>query len=138
MEDTSQHFVGKVAQKAFIAKDGKVLLSRSPTDKVWDIPGGRIHREEQPAIGLAREIREELGVEAIIQAPFFVEMTRAETTGEERYFIGFRAELKNPEQPFVFQKEEVAEICWIAENEVESKPLFEVCRRGLQAYFAQR
>jgi 8-oxo-dGTP pyrophosphatase MutT (NUDIX family) len=134
----SEHWIGKIAQKAYIEKDGKILLSRFPSDTVWDMPGGRIHKGEQPLEGLAREILEELGVEVVIGEPFFAEMTKAESTGEERYFVGFKAKLKDPAQPFVFQKEEVAEVCWVGADEVETRPLFDVCRRGLQAYFAKQ
>ena len=47
--------------------DGRVLLQRRPAGKVfaghWEFPGGKIHSGEQPAAALARELREEIGVE---------------------------------------------------------------------------
>lgn len=133
----SEHFIGKVAQKVVIEKDGKVLITRYPTDTEWDLPGGRIHRGEKPAIGLAREIKEEIGLDATIGKPFFADMFAAQD-GDERYFVTFAATLIDPNQSFVLQKEEVAEVCWIGKNELQSKPLFEVCRRALEVYFASK
>lgn len=131
------HFIGKVAQKALIEKEGKILISRFPTDKVWDLPGGRLHRGEQPSEGLAREIKEELGIDVLIKEPFFVEMTTAQS-GEKRYFVAFKVHMNDETQPFVFQKEEVAEVAWLDKSQVESTPLFEVCRRAIKAYFSVR
>jgi 8-oxo-dGTP pyrophosphatase MutT (NUDIX family) len=132
----AEHFIGKVAQKAVIEKDGKVLVTRYPTDTEWDLPGGRIHRDEKPETGLAREIKEELGVDSEIGLPFFTDMFTGQD-GDSRYFVTFRAQFVDPNQPFVLQVEEVAEVCWIGKNDVESKPLFEVCKRALEAYWKQ-
>jgi ADP-ribose pyrophosphatase YjhB (NUDIX family) len=58
-----------VGVKALIVKEGKVLLIReavydegSRTGE-WDVPGGRIQPEETLLGGLAREVREEVGLE---------------------------------------------------------------------------
>lgn len=65
------------AAKAFIVKDGKVLLiKREPTDthkpSQWDIPGGRLNPGENPFIGLKREILEETGIDIEILMPLAV------------------------------------------------------------------
>ena len=135
MEDEAQHFLGKVAQKAIIEKDGKVLLTRFPTDKKWDLPGGRIHGGERPTEALQREIMEELGVEVIIKKPVFVGMTKTDATGEERYFVAFAAELADPKQTFTLQEDEVAEVRWVGQNELNAAPIFDVCREAAHAYF---
>ena len=48
-------------------RDGAVLLQRRPAGKVfgghWEFPGGKIHRGEPPPAALARELREEIGIE---------------------------------------------------------------------------
>ncbi len=58
----------QVGVKALIEQDGKYLfLLRSkafqPGPQKWDIPGGRIVPEESLADALAREVREETGLQ---------------------------------------------------------------------------
>jgi 8-oxo-dGTP diphosphatase len=52
---------------------GRVLLAQRPDHKhmggLWEFPGGKIHHGESPAAALLRELREELGVEASVDAP---------------------------------------------------------------------
>lgn len=65
------------AAKAFIVKDGKLLLlKRRPNDVhkpgAWDIPGGRLEPGESPFLGLQRETKEEAGIEIEIVLPLDV------------------------------------------------------------------
>ncbi len=47
--------------------DGRVLIAQRPADRMhagrWEFPGGKIIDGETEAVALARELREELGVE---------------------------------------------------------------------------
>jgi ADP-ribose pyrophosphatase YjhB (NUDIX family) len=52
-----------IAQGRLRDEDGRILLCRLTYKKEWDLPGGVVEVGEAPAAGLAREIREELGVE---------------------------------------------------------------------------
>ncbi len=56
-----------VAAVALIDADGRVLLARRPEGKpmagLWEFPGGKIEAGETPEQALARECREELGIE---------------------------------------------------------------------------
>jgi 8-oxo-dGTP diphosphatase len=49
--------------------DGRVLLVDQPYVEGWSLPGGDLKRGEAPADGLAREIREELGLELPVETP---------------------------------------------------------------------
>ena len=56
-----------VAAVALIDADGRVLLARRPEGKfmagLWEFPGGKVKAGETPEAALAREIKEELGVD---------------------------------------------------------------------------
>lgn len=68
-ETTEVHFEGKIAQKAIIVKENRVLLLRDPRmeEVIWEIPGGRMNIDEEPREAVAREIREELGIEITVR-----------------------------------------------------------------------
>jgi 8-oxo-dGTP diphosphatase len=42
--------------------DGKVLLLRTSYRRIWNLPGGGLHRGEGPLAGALREMREEIGL----------------------------------------------------------------------------
>ena len=51
---------------ALVVHDGELLLvkrKRAPFEGWWDIPGGFLEPGEEPAAGVAREVREESGLE---------------------------------------------------------------------------
>ena len=62
---------------AVILRSGKVLLARRAPGRrhagLWEFPGGRIEDGETPSAALARELKEELGIDAVVGA----ELTRA-------------------------------------------------------------
>jgi 8-oxo-dGTP diphosphatase len=53
----------RVAAKAVIIENGKVLLVQDKTDDGWCFPGGGIDIGENAAAALKRELAEEIGVE---------------------------------------------------------------------------
>lgn len=136
MEDEHKHFVGKIAHKAIIVKDNKVLLVRSDKGGHWDIPGGRIHVGERPNDALKREVKEELGLDITPGAPFFADLIRATLSPEVRYFIAFHAVLDDPNQQPSFNTDEVSEVMWLSKDDLETVNTFEVCREALRAHFA--
>lgn len=52
--------------------EGRVLLQRRPPDKahggLWEFPGGKVERGEDPVAALMRELSEELGVNVAADA----------------------------------------------------------------------
>ncbi len=56
-----------VAAVALVDRDGRVLLARRPEGKamagLWEFPGGKVAAGEAPEAALARELREELGID---------------------------------------------------------------------------
>jgi ADP-ribose pyrophosphatase YjhB (NUDIX family) len=54
------------AVEGLLVRDGKVLLSKRAIDPrrgYWDVPGGFLEEGEEPLDGLAREFREETGLD---------------------------------------------------------------------------
>ncbi|MDR7380951.1 NUDIX hydrolase [Promicromonospora iranensis] len=58
-----------VSLKAVISWNGRLPLLRNERDE-WELPGGKLDPGEEPAVGLAREIREELAWDATVGEPF--------------------------------------------------------------------
>ncbi len=80
------HKLFHVGQKAFIEKDGKVLVVFR-TNGWFDFPGGRIDDGERDLIAaLQREIREETTLEVEVGAPFPTWLGR----GDRVYLVGYR------------------------------------------------
>jgi 8-oxo-dGTP diphosphatase len=53
---------------AILERDGRVLVCRRRADQAhplkWEFPGGKVEAGESPALAVARELREELGIES--------------------------------------------------------------------------
>ena len=56
-----------VAACVLVRTDGRVLLARRPTGRplagLWEFPGGKIEKKEEPEAALIRELKEELGID---------------------------------------------------------------------------
>jgi 8-oxo-dGTP diphosphatase len=80
---------------ALIEADGKLLVcQRRRTDSfglMWEFPGGKLEPGETPAEALARELQEELGVEAQIGAEIFRTRHQYSELGEAIDLIFFSA-----------------------------------------------
>jgi len=62
-EKESGYATPKVDVRGAVFKDGKILLSRELDDGCWSLPGGWADVNDSPSQALAREMREEAGVE---------------------------------------------------------------------------
>jgi 8-oxo-dGTP diphosphatase len=53
-----------------VGDDGRVLITQRRADQAlplqWELPGGKVEPGEAPAAALARELREEIGVAAVV------------------------------------------------------------------------
>jgi 8-oxo-dGTP pyrophosphatase MutT (NUDIX family) len=54
----------RVAVRALIIQNGKILLVKEDSDGWWALPGGGVEHGEPIKVTLAREVEEELGVPA--------------------------------------------------------------------------
>ena len=114
-DDLHKHFVGMVAQKALIEKDGKILMVQYPeTDLyvpgLWDLPGGRLHNDEVAAEGLKREVKEELGVDVEITGIITAFLNHG--VSFNAFVVVYGARLANPEQLLTPEAGEIGKIEW--------------------------
>ena len=69
--------ITRVAAAVIVHPDGRVLLAQRPKGKpyagYWEFPGGKLEPGETPAHALARELREELGIEVTRATPWLVQ-----------------------------------------------------------------
>ena len=126
MEDAQQHFLGNVAQKAIIEREGKILVCLGIGDSVWEFPGGRLHRGEAPVAGILREIKEELGITIRDVKPFRVEPSFHFKSNMEQVFIAYRCTCDDT--PLTVDQTEVQEVKWVTRAELKDLPMFDDCR----------
>ena len=115
MENTQKHFVGNVAQKAVIKKDGKMLVCRGVGDSVWEFPGGRLHADETPHDGLTREIKEELGIAITIIRPIHVCRSFHNQSKSWQVFVGYECTITD-DQHITMDQTELEELRWMLEE----------------------
>jgi 8-oxo-dGTP diphosphatase len=94
---------------ALILRDAKVLVCQRHRDDThsleWEFPGGKVEPGEIPQEALARELREELGVEAAIGKELFRTRRRYHEFQPELQLIFFQAVIDRsaPLQNLVFE-----------------------------------
>ena len=127
MTDEHKHFVGKIAQKALIEMNGKILICQGAGDSVWEFPGGRLHTDEEPIDGLKRELKEELGVDVPITRAFFVGRSLFRRDNTWRILVGWHGILPIGTTLNV-DDAEVQKYRWVPKDELLSVNLFDDCR----------
>jgi 8-oxo-dGTP diphosphatase len=106
-------------------RDGapRVLLTRRKEGThlagVWEFPGGKVEPGEEPRAALARELFEELGIEAVAREP--LEVTFFAYPEKDVLLLFFRAErtAASPEPAPL----DVAELRWASEAELDAREL---------------
>jgi 8-oxo-dGTP diphosphatase len=83
---------------ALILRDSKILVCQRRHDDShslqWEFPGGKMESGETPQVALARELREELGVEATIGKELFRTQHRYREFRPELQLIFFQASVE--------------------------------------------
>lgn len=134
------HFFGKIAQKAIIFRDDKILLIRDPreSEEIWEIPGGRMNENEDPRAGLEREIFEELGVNCVVHEVIHMEQFFQFSDGRNAFVIVYSASLVDQNAKFTFDDGEVCEYRWVGEDEYTNLKLFPEYKRALEIYYLNK
>lgn len=133
------HFEGKIAQKAIIVQDDKVLLMRDPREvgEVWEIPGGRMNIDEEPRAALNRELYEEMGVHCVIHEVIYMKQFLQGNEGKRAFVIVYRATLQDEQASFNLDQQEVLEVRWVTQEELSELNLFPEYKEALATFFSQ-
>jgi len=134
MADDKLFYVG---QKAFIDKNGSVLILNDPANGL-DFPGGKIQvGEDDFNEALRREVREETGLEIEIGAPFatwyFEFDPPHRNAGKQVYIIGFKCEYVSGE---VVLSGEYDSFRWVDKNNYKEVDDGSVYFKAFEKYFA--
>ena len=127
------HFRGNVTQKAVtLGPDGDVLLVRHPAGR-WVVPGGRLNEGEAAVAGLRREMREETGLDVVVERPVATGTGLWTNDDDEPMFtVVYRCRAAGRA---VTLNEEHDDHAWLAPPravERVSDPLADVLERGLE------
>ncbi len=134
-----EHFVGKIAQKAIIERDGKVLVTRDVRDDdTWELPGGRLNANESLEDGLRREIQEELGVGIQMRRVVYTETFVHPRGNVPHVLLAYHATLVSPAEEFRPHDIEIAEMKWIDKNDLLHISMFPQYVRALEVFFKTR
>ena len=118
-----------VGQKAFIDREGEVLIVFRP-DGRFDFPGGRINDGESDIIeALKREVREETTLDVEVCQPFATWLGLGDTT----YLVGYRCRYLSGE---IVLSEEHTAFRWVNRTNFESLDDASAPFQALRQYFA--
>lgn len=95
-----------VVAAGVVERDGRFLVTRRQAgahlEGYWEFPGGKCEPGETPAVCLAREIREELGVEASVGVEVLVTRHAYPDREVELHFL--RCDLQGAPEPQLGQE----------------------------------
>ncbi|HVB99334.1 MAG TPA: NUDIX domain-containing protein [Candidatus Dormibacteraeota bacterium] len=100
---------------ALIEKNGRLLVGQrrrgDSFEFKWEFPGGKVRPEETLEQGLARELREELGVESVIGPEIYRTRHRYNEFSHELLLVFFTASLEAEPSCLAFEQ-----VCWVERN----------------------
>ena len=134
---SASKFVGGVALKAILVKDGLALISHDKSGlDFWELPGGRLHVGEDLEVALHRELLEELGVQVRVGQLVYSEQYHQTRDGSPHLLLAYEVTLVDPEAEFKLEPTEVEEVRWIEKNELEKFKIYGNCLNALRVYFS--
>lgn len=137
----------RVASYALVRRGAAVLLTRFSArgfhTGLWGLPGGGVEHGEQPRDTVAREVREETGLDCVVGEVVTVDDVRVRGTApsgrdEEFHSIGivYAATVADDGEPRVVEVDGTTDaVAWVPVADIESGevPVVETVRRALAA-----
>jgi 8-oxo-dGTP diphosphatase len=106
-----------VVSAAVVRRDGRYLVTRRPRgvhlEGLWEFPGGKCEAGESVASCLRRELREELGTDAVVGEELLAVTHHYPERSIELHFLA--CELTREPEPVMGQ-----EMRWVARDELQS------------------
>ena len=116
-----QNQVFGVRATALIVQEGKIYLAKSPTEEYYTV-GGATHFGELTAEAVQREVREEIGIEVIVEKLAFVVENHFTLEGKDFHQIEFQYLVTPLSEPNHQMKEsgQVRDCQWVSLDDLES------------------
>jgi len=134
-----EHQDFNVGLKAFVEKDGKLLILKETKGK-WELPGGRIEKNElNKSLNeiLLRETREELGEDfkLIVDRIFYTWIRKLDNDDFCIFLVGFQCEYVGGG---VILSPEHEDFRWIGKEEIAQLEFANTYQEAVEYYFAER
>jgi len=133
---SSKPAVGAIIVEGANGRESVLLVRRGiePFKGMWDVPGGFLGNGELPEAGLAREVREELGV-SISRPRFFAadvtEYVRDDIAEESRFVLSLYYTCEIPPGAVLRPADDVVEAVWFPVGKLPDQIAFDCNRRVL-------
>lgn len=135
-EREEEHFVGLVAQKALIEREGKVLFIKNKNDDRWDFPGGRLNINEFPETGLTRELKEEIGCDVTVGKVIYTNQYFHGAAQKPCLFINYAVQLKGGAK-ITLAEDELSKYAWLLPEQIQPEKTFPNCSETLKIFFTE-
>lgn len=111
------HLLTKVAEYAMIFNpEGKILILQfwDNHNNTWHFPGGRLEHGDESVEALKREVKEETGLDIVVEQPFF---TKYFDENSPKYGVFFLARVDGSAEVTISDEHQAYR--WIGEDEVD-------------------
>lgn len=110
-----------IVAAAVVIRNGRVLLTRRAEGQhlagFWEFPGGKLEAGEAPEAAVARECKEECGIE--VEVTDILDVTHHRYPKKDVLLLFYRCVLRSGE----VQHLQVADHAWVAPVELDEYPL---------------
>jgi 8-oxo-dGTP diphosphatase len=110
-----------VVAAAVVIENGRVLLTRRAEGQhlagMWEFPGGKLEDGESPEEALARECREECGID--LEVAEILDVTHHRYPEKDVLLLFYRCELRAGEVRHL----QVADHAWVTPDDLDDYPL---------------